>query len=106
MDQIISVPIPLHLILITRPYLINFINARYPTNLLWVMLCGSVILCLLVLTFPLRYPPSPAVAPEWLLMILKDHLQLPQPVSPAKELNTFPFSVSRDVESYNRGITE
>lgn len=57
MDQIISVPIPLHLILITRPYLINFINARYPTNLLWVMLCGSVILCLLVLTFPLRYPP-------------------------------------------------
>lgn len=43
MDQTISLPIPLHLILVTCPYLIHFINARYPTNLLWTMLCDTLI---------------------------------------------------------------
>lgn len=42
MDQINSLHIPLRLILITCPYLIYFINAEYPTNLLWVMSCDTL----------------------------------------------------------------
>lgn len=43
MDQTLSLPIPLHLILIICLYIIYFINAKYPTNLLWVTPCDTPI---------------------------------------------------------------